>query len=82
MLQSIAGSGIFGDVVVADGYGAFERASASADGDPCEAGLLLPQEGEPEPCNVHPTPYGDTVLFQALHRAIDVGTIVSGWHTG
>lgn len=81
MLQSIADSGAFGDVVVANGYGAFERLAADHDGDPCAAGLILPQEGEPDPCNIHPTPFGDQALFHALHRAIDVGAIVSGWHT-
>ncbi len=74
VLRGIADSGAFGDVVVADGYAAFEQASRSADGDPCAAGLLLQQ---PTDCNIHPSPSGDRVLAQALHRAIGLGDIVS-----
>lgn len=75
VLQAIADSPAFGDVVVADGYAAFEQASRDFGGDPCAAGLLLP-EGDGV-CNVHTTPRGDQVLTQAVRRVVDLGAIVS-----
>lgn len=50
--------------VVADGFGAMQKAAAVAGGDPCAAGLLiaLPTGG----CDVHPTLAGHKVLARAL----------------
>jgi lysophospholipase L1-like esterase len=50
--------------VVADGFGAMQKAAAVAGGDTCAAGLLiaLPTGG----CDVHPTPAGHKVLARAL----------------
>ncbi len=49
---------------VADGFGVFRAATASAGGDTCRAGLIiaLPADG----CNVHPTPAGDALLADAV----------------
>lgn len=83
VLQAIAGSGAFGDVVVADGFAAFEQASRRTGGDPCAAELLLPPlPTSSAPCDVHTTPDGDRVLAQAVRRAIDLGAIVSGNRAG
>ncbi len=53
--------------VVADGYGAIQRAVAVAGGDTCAAQLIiaLPAGG----CNVHPTPAGHDVLADAVLAA-------------
>ncbi len=55
--------------VVADGFGAMQRAAAPAGGDACAAGLLvaLPQGG----CDVHPTLAGQRVLAKALARVAE-----------
>lgn len=53
-------------VVVADGYGAFSRASASSGGDPCRAGLLIPLPGGT--CDQHPTRRGQALLAAAVAK--------------
>jgi lysophospholipase L1-like esterase len=54
--------------VVADGYAAFAKASRSAGGDPCAAGLLVPlPDGT---CNIHPSPYGHAVLAGAIQKVL------------
>lgn len=62
-------------VIVADGYGAFEKASADAGGDPCAAGLLipLPASANRGPCDVHPTAEGHRVLTAAIEAALAHG---------
>lgn len=80
VLEAIAGSGAFGDVVVADGFAAFEQASRRAGGDVCAAGLILPLPGGG--CDIHTTPTGDRVLAQAVRRSLDLGGIVSGDRAG
>jgi len=64
-----AGSGL--DVLVADGFAAFQHASQNAGGDPCGAGLLiaLPTGG----CNIHPSALGHQVLSAAIAAAIQTG---------
>ena len=54
--------------IVADSYGAFQRASAQAGGDTCAAGLLiaLPAGG----CNIHPSALGHRVLAAAVANAL------------
>lgn len=80
VLERIAGSGAFGDVVVADGFSAFEQASRRTGGDPCAADLrLVDKDGR---CDVHTTPRGDRVLAQAVREAIDLGGIVSTARSG
>ena len=54
--------------IVADGYGAFEAASASSDGDPCAAGLLVELPGGG--CNIHPSLLGHQVLAGAILAAL------------
>jgi lysophospholipase L1-like esterase len=51
-------------VKFADGFGAFQIASAPFGGDPCAAGLLirLPKPGPNGSCDVHPSPIGRDVL--------------------
>ena len=80
LIRSLAGSGAFGDVVVADGFAAYEQATRRADGDTCAAGLILPLGGGA--CDVHTTPAGDRVMAQAVRRAIDLGEIVSSNRSG
>jgi lysophospholipase L1-like esterase len=57
--------------VVADGYGAMQRAAAGEGGDTCAAGLLiaLPTGG----CDVHPTLAGHKVLARALGEVASRG---------
>lgn len=54
--------------VVADGFGAFQVASAGFGGDPCAAGLLIRlPDGT---CNIHPSPEGHQLLADAIATAI------------
>jgi lysophospholipase L1-like esterase len=57
------------DILVADGFTAFQQASQAAGGDPCAAGLLiaLPSGG----CNIHPSPRGHHVLAATIETATD-----------
>ena len=58
---------------VADAYGAFALASASAGGNPCAAGLLIPLTtdavGNPLTCDKHPSPAGRALLAQTVEAA-------------
>jgi hypothetical protein len=54
---------------LADGFGAFQRASASAGGDTCAAGLLIPLGNGT--CDVHPTKRGRDLLSQAVLEALE-----------
>lgn len=54
--------------IVADGFGAFQTASASSGGDPCAAGLLIKlPDGT---CNIHPSPAGAQALAQAIDAVV------------
>lgn len=59
---------------VADGFGAFKKASARFDGDTCAAGLrivLIPAPAAPaDPCDVHPTVKGRNLLAGAVLKAL------------
>jgi hypothetical protein len=56
---------------IADGFGAFQKASQAFGGDPCAAGLLIKlPDGT---CNIHPSPRGHLLLAQAIEDA--VGTL-------
>ena len=52
----------------ADGFGAFQLASAPFQGDACQAGLLV--RLSPSTCDVHPSPAGQQVLAAAVESAI------------
>jgi lysophospholipase L1-like esterase len=52
---------------VADGFAAFERATAPYGGNTCEAGLLI--HLTPTTCDVHPSPAGAALLALTLRRA-------------
>jgi lysophospholipase L1-like esterase len=54
--------------IMADGLGAFKTASASFNGDPCAAGLLIALPGGT--CNVHPTAKGHQILASAFTAAL------------
>jgi lysophospholipase L1-like esterase len=54
-------------VLIANGYTAFETASATATGSPCKAGLLIPISGG---CNIHPSLKGHEVLAGAILTAL------------
>lgn len=56
-------------VVIADGYGELKAAARRSAGNTCTAGLLT-QLGKPGTCGVHPTYAGQTLLAQALLKAI------------
>jgi hypothetical protein len=54
--------------IVADGFGAFQGASAGFGGSPCAAGLLIKlPDGT---CNIHPSPAGHRLLAAAIATAI------------
>jgi lysophospholipase L1-like esterase len=54
--------------IVADGFGAFQAASAAFGGAPCAAGLLIKLPNGT--CNIHPSPAGHQLLAAAIARAI------------
>jgi lysophospholipase L1-like esterase len=58
-------------VKIADGYGELRAASAHSGDNPCTAGLLtqLSNGG----CGIHPSYAGQTLLSQALEKAITIG---------
>jgi lysophospholipase L1-like esterase len=56
------------DAVVADGFAAFQSASAAAGGDPCAAGLLIPLPTGG--CNIHPSALGHQLLAAAIDSVI------------
>ena len=58
-------------VVVADGFGALEAATANAGGNTCTAGLLTQLSGGG--CGIHPSYAGQSLLALALERAIRLG---------
>ncbi|MBV9817420.1 MAG: SGNH/GDSL hydrolase family protein [Solirubrobacterales bacterium] len=58
-------------VVIADGYGEWQAATARAGGSSCTAGLLTQlRTGK---CGIHPTYAGQALLAEALLKAIRVG---------
>jgi lysophospholipase L1-like esterase len=58
-------------VLTANGYGAFETASAAYGGSPCNAGLLVPVPGGT--CDIHPSLLGHQVLAKAILAALGAG---------
>jgi len=57
-------------VVVADGLGEFATAAVHSGSDPCKAGLLT--QLSPGGCGVHPSYAGQSLLAQALEKAIHI----------
>jgi hypothetical protein len=58
--------------IVADGFGAFEVASAASGGDTCAAGLRIVISPSPLTCDIHPSPAGRDLLAQAIESALRV----------
>jgi lysophospholipase L1-like esterase len=58
-------------VEIADGFGEFKAASLDSASNPCTAGLLT-QLGMPGTCGVHPSAAGQSLLAQAMFKAIKV----------
>jgi lysophospholipase L1-like esterase len=66
--SAIAGVTTANGGIVADGFGAFQGASAAFGGSPCAAGLLIKlPDGT---CNIHPSPAGHRLLAAAIATAI------------
>lgn len=57
---------------VADGFGAFKKASAAFAGNTCNAGLRIPLPApvDGDPCDDHPTPKGRDLLAGAVLKAL------------
>ena len=55
--------------IVADGFGAFQTASAGFGGNPCAAGLLITLPNGS--CNIHPSAEGHQLLAAAIAKAIN-----------
>ncbi|MBZ5621350.1 MAG: hypothetical protein LAQ69_21875 [Acidobacteriia bacterium] len=62
----------FAAVRFADGFTAFQLASALFNGDACPAGLLirLPASPSTPPCDIHPSPLGRDLLAAAVELAM------------
>jgi lysophospholipase L1-like esterase len=60
-------------VEVADGFGELEAAAAHSGGNTCTAGLLTQLTGATTPCGIHPSYAGQSLLAQAVEKAIRVG---------
>ncbi len=63
-------------VKIADGFTAFQIASASYGGDPCKAGLLVPLSTGG--CDVHPTFAGQDLLAGTVLQALNLPALTSG----
>jgi|ERR1700694_1041442 len=64
MIMAAAGAA---NVLIASGFDAWAPAAATAGGDSCAAGLLIPT---PPGCDVHPTPKGRDLLANAVIQTI------------
>lgn len=60
-------------VEIADGFGELQAAAAHSGGNSCTAGLLTQLTGAPTPCGIHPSYAGQSLLAQALAKAIRIG---------
>jgi lysophospholipase L1-like esterase len=68
MNQVMVGVGTAFGAKFADGFGAFQLASALYQGDPCSAGLLI--RLSPTTCDVHPSPAGRDLLAATVLIAL------------
>jgi lysophospholipase L1-like esterase len=66
---------LFG-VKIADGFNAFQIASAPNGGDPCKAGLLVPLSTGG--CDVHPTFAGQDLLAATVLQSLNLPALTSG----
>jgi lysophospholipase L1-like esterase len=57
-------------VEIADGFGELEAAAAHSGGNSCTAGLLTQLTGASTPCGIHPSYAGQSLLAQALEKAV------------
>jgi lysophospholipase L1-like esterase len=63
----------FADVLLADGFTAFQLASALSNHDACQAGLLIRLPAtppSPTPCDIHPSEYGRNILAATVALAL------------
>jgi lysophospholipase L1-like esterase len=60
-------------VEFADGFGQFGAAAAHSGGSSCTAGLLTQLVNGPQPCGIHPSYAGQSLLAQAVEDAIRLG---------
>jgi lysophospholipase L1-like esterase len=60
-------------VEIADGFGEFAAAAAHSGGNTCTAGLLTQLMGASTPCGIHPSYAGQSLLAQALEKAVRLG---------
>jgi hypothetical protein len=76
----------FVPVTIADGFTAFQNASASFGHDACQAGLLIPLPPSPynlSPCDVHPSTSGADLLATLVELAAPpASTACNGTYTG
>jgi lysophospholipase L1-like esterase len=68
--QSVDGAAAPFHVEVADGFGELQAGAAHSGGSTCNAGLLTQLTGASTPCGVHPSFAGQSLLAQALEKAI------------
>jgi lysophospholipase L1-like esterase len=71
--QSVDGAARPFHVEIADGFGELEAAAAHSGGNSCTAGLLTQLTGATTPCGIHPSFAGQSLLAQALAKAIRIG---------
>jgi lysophospholipase L1-like esterase len=60
-------------VEIADGFGEFQTGALHSGGNSCTAGLLTQLTGATTPCGIHPSYAGQSLLAQAVERAIRIG---------
>jgi len=75
----------FVPITVADGFGAFQKASTPS-GDACQAGLLIQLPASPydlSPCDIHPSPLGRDLLAGLVELAAPpASTACNGTYSG
>jgi lysophospholipase L1-like esterase len=72
--QAIASHADADGAIVANAFGAFQQAAASAGGHTCAAGLLNASPQNQFTCDVHPSQSGQELLAQAVQNAYDNAT--------
>jgi len=75
-MTQVASQPAFAPVGIADGFTAFQLASALFNHDPCQAGLLIrlpPSQYTTTPCDIHPSPLGRDLLAATVELAILTG---------
>jgi hypothetical protein len=76
----------FAPITIADGFTAFQNASAPPDHDACQAGLVIPLPPSPynlSPCDIHPSPRGRDLLAGLVELAAPpASTACNGAYSG